>query len=159
MRTTVPARTAAGLRKAEVFNAVFPVGALVAVRRVPGEPATWDRVFAPAYARGDDAMVELASSLIPVDSDIVFAFQPGLADAARPNAEPVHAVPQPTAGWATTRAQLAALLLAFTLGAAVVVLLAVSTDPRRHAPAAGLDCDAPAADLPTFYTGANHERT
>lgn len=149
MRTTVPARTAAGLRKAEVFNAVFPVGALVAVRRVPGEPATWDRVFAPAYARGDDAMVELASSLIPVDSDIVFAFQPGLADAARPNAEPVHAVPQPTAGWATTRAQLAALLLAFTFGAAVVVLLAVSTEPARIPPARVIyDCTPAAAEPP-----------
>ena len=64
---------------------------------------------------------------------------------------PPDAPPRPT-GWAHSRAQLAALLLAFTLGAAVVVLLAVSTDPRRHAPAAGLDCDAPAADLPTLHS-------
>lgn len=76
MRTTEHPRAIVGQRKAEVFNARYTVGDLIAVRRVPGEPATWDRVFAPAYGMGDAAMVELASSLVPVDTDIVFTYDP-----------------------------------------------------------------------------------
>lgn len=75
MRANHP-RSEFGRRKAELFNERFALGELVAVRRIPGEPASWDRVFAPAYGAGDGAMVELASSRMPVDTDIVFSLTP-----------------------------------------------------------------------------------
>lgn len=80
MNRTHHPRSAFGERKAALFNERFPIGDLVAVRRAPGEPATWDRVFAPAYGAGDGAMVELASSLVPVDTDLIFAFEPATMD-------------------------------------------------------------------------------
>ena len=125
-------------RKARIFNERFRHGDAVMHRLTPGGIAQLDRVYGAAFVQGGESVVELAGRAGVVPTDRLFA-------------PPPDAPPRPT-GWAHSRAQLAALLLAFTLGAAVVVLLAVSTDPGHRAPAAGLDCDAPAADLPTLHS-------
>lgn len=136
MRTQHP-RPIVGQRKAELFNQRFPLGGLVAVRRTPGEPATWDRVFAPAYGAGDCAVVELASSLIPVDTDLVFACPPDLVE------------PTPVVATLSTTAErnFGRLVLAFVLGAAAAVLLALAVPPAPAAvsDATGADCDIPAS--------------
>lgn len=136
MRTHHP-RPIVGQHKAEQFNARFEVGCLVAVRRVPGEPATWDRVFAPAYGAGDCAVVELSSSLVPVDTDLVFACPPELVEAT-----PVVATLE-----ATPENSLGRLVLAFILGAAAAVLLALAVPPApaEVSDALGADCDTPAS--------------
>lgn len=125
-------------RKARIFNERFRHGDAVMHRLTPGGIAQFDRVYGAAFVQGGESVVELAGRAGVVPTDRLFA-------------PPPDAPPRPT-GWAHSRAQLAALLLAFTLGAALVVLLAVSTDPGHRAPAAGLDCDAPAADLPTLHS-------
>ena len=120
-------------RKANVFNQRFKRGDAVMHRLTPGGIAQFDRIYGAAFVQDGDSVVELAGRAGVVPTDRLFA-------------PPPDAPPRPT-GWAHSRAQ-----LAFTLGAAVVVLLAVSTDPGHRAPAAGLDCDAPAADLPTLHS-------
>lgn len=134
MRTEHP-RAILGVNKAILFNQRFELGSLVAVRRTPGEPASWDRVFAPAYGAGDHAMVELASSLIPVDTDLVFPCPPALLADTAPAAA---TEPSPT--------PFARLVLAFVLGAAAAVLLALSVPaaPAASYGVIGADCDAPA---------------
>ena len=134
MRTEHP-RTILGVNKAILFNQRFELGALVAVRRTPGEPASWDRVFAPAYGAGDHAMVELSSSLIPVDTDLVFPCPTALLDDAAQASAPE---PGPT--------PFARLVLAFVLGAAAAVVLALSVPaaPAASYGVIGADCDAPA---------------
>lgn len=125
-------RQVVGMHKAILFNERFEIGALVAVRRTPGEPAGWDRVFASAYGAGDCAMVELASSLIPVDTDLVFdcpADLPGMHEEVQPHRD---------TAWAQ-------LVLAFVLGAAAMVLLALVSP---HAPAAAVT-EAVGADMCT----------
>lgn len=133
MRTEHP-RAINGQRQAALFNELFHVGDLVAVRRTPGEPATWDRIFAPAYGFGDGAVVELAGSLVPVDTDLVFTCPAGLPDA--PADHPAVPIDRSTA-WAK-------LVLAFVLGAAAAVLLAIVTPPAPAfvTDATGADCDA-----------------
>ena len=136
MRTNHP-HAIFGERKAVLFNDQHPVGALVAVRRTPGEPATWDRVFAPAYGFGDAAMVELASSRLPVDCDVVFSFEPGLG-----NTEPSAGMQRcPEA----RRLRAWVLAMAFSLGAAAAVLLALAVPPARGTPPSHtvIDCDEP----------------
>lgn len=137
MRTHHP-RPIIGTNKAILFNERFAPGALVAVRRTPGEPASWDRVFAPAYGAGDFAMVELASSLIPVDTDLVFSCPTALLDDAAQASAPE---PSPTS--------FARLVLAFVLGAAAAVLLALSVPaaPATSYGVIGADCDAPATHV------------
>lgn len=127
MRAAHP-RTHVGQRKAELFNERFELGALVAVRRVPGEPASWDRVFAPAYGWGDGAMVELASSRLPVDTDLVFALEPGLsiAQAANLHAEYHGDNAQAELLVAPARYSAWALACAFVLGAAAAVIFALA---------------------------------
>lgn len=129
MRTEQP-REVVGQHKAILFNERFQPGDLVAVRRTPGEPAGWDRVFAAAYGAGDCAMVELASSLIPVDTDLVFDCPADFPD--------THEQVQPHGD--TTWAP---LVLAFVLGAAAMVLLALVFP---HAPAAAVT-EAVGADM------------
>lgn len=133
MRTEHP-RAILGVNKAILFNQRFELGALVAVRRTPGEPASWDRVFAPAYGAGDHAMVELASSLIPVDTDLVFPCPPALLADTAPAAA---TEPSPT--------PFARLVLAFVLGAAAAVLLALSVPaaPAASYGSIGADCESP----------------
>lgn len=129
MRTEHP-RQVVGMHKAVLFNERFQVGDLVAVRRTPGEPAGWDRVFAPAYGAGDCAMVELASSLIPVDTDVVFDCPTDFPDA-----------PSETSCRETSWGK---LTLAFVLGAASAVLLALVAPQAPAAAvteAVGADCD------------------
>lgn len=121
MRAINP-RSSFGQRKADLFNERFAVGSLVAVRRTPGEPATWDRVFAPAYGAGDGAMVELASSLKPVDTDIVMAMEPAIERCPEARSTKV---------WA--------LACAYALGFATAVILALvqpvrTTTPTLHVP-------------------------
>ncbi len=125
-------RAAFGVRKAELFNEAHPVGELVAVRRTPGEPAAWDRVFAPAYGYGDGAMVELASSRLPVDCDVVFAFEPGLGNAESAANRPA-AAPQRCAEARRLRAW--ALVCAYVLGFASAVALALVQPVRGATPA------------------------
>ena len=134
MRTHHP-RPIIGTNKAILFNERFAPGSLVAVRRTPGEPASWDRVFAPAYAAaGDSAMVELASSLVPVDTDLVFACPPEIVSTA-----PVDAAIDPVV------TPFSRLVLAFVAGAPAAVLLALSVQPAPAAVSAvGADCDMPA---------------
>lgn len=141
MRTHHP-RPIVGQRKAELFNQRFPLGGLVAVRRTPGEPATWDRVFAPAYGAGDCAMVELASSLIPVDTDLVFACPPELVEPT-PVVATLSTTAEQTIKWRHSFYQ----ILAFILGAAAAVLLALAVPPAPAAvsDATGADCDIPAS--------------
>ncbi|MBS0367606.1 MAG: hypothetical protein JSS57_00230 [Proteobacteria bacterium] len=127
-------RQVVGQHKAILFNERFQPGALVAVRRTPGDPPSWDRVFAPAYGAGDCAMVELASSLIPVDTDLVFdcpADLPGMHEQEQEQ-------PHRDTAWAQ-------LVLAFVLGAAAMVLLALVFP---HAPAAAVT-EAVGADMCT----------
>jgi len=121
-------------RKARIFNERYRRGDAVMHQLTPGGVAQFDRVYGAAFVQNGESVVELAGRAGVVPTDRLFA----------PPPEPA---PRPT-GWAHSRAQLAALLLAFTLGGASVVLLAVSTDPRR-----GADCDAPAAELPTYHGG------
>lgn len=137
MRTHHP-RPIIGTNKAILFNERFAPGSLVAVRRTPGEPASWDRVFAPAYGAGDHAMVELSSSLIPVDTDLVFPCPTALLDDAAQASAPE---PGPT--------PFARLVLAFVLGAAAAVLLALSVPaaPAASYGVIGADCDAPATHV------------
>lgn len=133
MRANHP-RAAFGERKAALFNERHPVGELVAVRRTPGEPATWDRVFAPAYGYGDAAMVELASSRLPVDCDVVFAFEPGLG-----NAEQTGSAQRcPEAG----RLRAWAVVCAYVLGFATAVALALVQPVRGTTPAAQTTVEA-----------------
>ncbi|MDD3328322.1 MAG: hypothetical protein PHW25_14665 [Zoogloea sp.] len=120
-------------RKAHIFNERFRRGDAVMHRLTPGGIAQFDRVYGAAFVQNGESVVELAGRAGVVPTDRLFS-----------------PPPRPT-GWAHSRAQLAALLLAFTLGAAVVVLLAVSTDPSHRAQAAGLDCDAPAVEAPTNH--------
>jgi len=144
MRANHP-RAAFGERKAALFNERHPVGELVAVRRTPGEPATWDRVFAPAYGFGDGAMVELASSRLPVDCDVVFAFEPGLGNAELTGGAQRCPEARRLRAWV--------LAAAFTLGAAAAVLLALAVPPKQATPPSHIviDCDEPATvELPTY---------
>lgn len=135
MRTNHP-RTIVGQRKAGLFNERYPVGALVAVRRTPGDPATWDRVFAPAYGLGDAAMVELASSRLPVDCDVVFSFEPGLGNAELTGGAQRCGEVRRHRGWV--------LAAAFALGSAATVLLALAVPPERSTPIhIVIDCDEP----------------
>lgn len=130
MRTEHP-RPIVGAYKAALFNDHFEIGELVAVRRTPGEPASWDRIFAPAYGAGDCAMVELASSLIPVDTDVVFTCPAGFPDSHQEQADR-------STSWSQ-------LVLAFVLGAAAAVLLAIVAPPAPASAATeavGADCDA-----------------
>lgn len=128
MRTSMN-HSDAGQRKAAVFNERFPVGTLVAVRRVPGEAASWDRIFAPAYPWGDDAVVELASSLMPVDTDIVISMDtaPAVAwqEAARAYEETPPRCPE------ARRINAWPVACGFVLGIATAVLLAFSQPVPR----------------------------
>lgn len=128
MRANHP-RPEFGRRKAELFNERFAVGELVAVRRVPGEPATWDRVFAPAYGAGDGAMVELASSLTPVDTDIVISMDPAPVVAWQEAAKAYDETPPrcPEA----RRINAWPVACGFVLGIATAVLLAFSQPAPR----------------------------
>lgn len=134
MRTAHP-RAHVGQRKAELFNERFELGTLVAVRRVPGEPASWDRVFAPAYGWGDGAMVELASSRLPVDTDLVFAFDPRLTDsqAAHLCADYHGADAQAKLFVTPARYSAWALACAFVLGAAAAVIVALAQPVKADA--------------------------
>ena len=146
MRANHP-RSEFGRRKAELFNERFALGDLVAVRRVPGEPATWDRVFAPAYGAGDGAMVELASSLVPVDTDIVFDGGLRIFDAQIEALKAFNAAGSPAQGENPgdyTRVSIRSsgwmIVCAFVLGFAAAVLLAFvqpvrSAMPASYAPA------------------------
>lgn len=134
MRANHP-RSEFGRRKATLFNERFAPGDLVAVRRVPGEPATWDRVFAPAYGAGDGAMVELASSLVPVDTDIVMQFDL-LADSARRDASQAYdSAPEAYTYRCPADVRWWVIALAFVLGFAAAVLLALVTPVRSATPA------------------------
>lgn len=124
-------------RKARLFNEQFRRGDAVMYRLTPGGIAQLDRVYGAAFVEGGESVVELAGRAGVVPTDRLFAV-------------PAETRPRPTIGWAERRRQALALALAAVLGGALVVLLAVSTDPGRHA-AAGLDCDAPAADVPTHH--------
>ena len=140
MRTQHP-RSAFGERKAELFNERFALGDLVAVRRVPGEPATWDRVFAPAYGAGDGAMVELASSLVPVDTDIVMQLDlPPPGDTRREASQAYDGATEAYTYHFTADVRWWVIALAFVLGFAAAVLLALvqpvrSATPASYAPA------------------------
>ena len=136
MRTVHP-RADFGIRKAELFNERFKTGDLVAVRRVPGEPATWDRIFSPAYGAGDAAMVELASSLVPVDTDTVFVFEKDGMGAAQPEVARMFfdVDPQPTCCREPRNFNAWVIACAFLLGFASAVLLAFSHPTRSTAPA------------------------
>lgn len=124
-------------RKARLFNEQFKRGDAVMHRLTPGGVAQQDRVYGAAYVLGSESVVELAGRAGVVPTDRLFAV-------------PAPA-PRPTLAWAQRRHQMLALALAAVLGGAVVVLLAVATDPGRRAQAADLDCDAPAAvELPTY---------
>lgn len=137
MRTQHP-RSEFGIRKAELFNHRFQPGDLVAVRRVPGEPASWDRIFAPAYGAGDAAMVELASSLIPVDTDVVMRLDTHPDDARR-EASQAYGTPEMCTYHFSANVRWWVIALAFVLGFAAAVLLALvqpvhSTTPASFAP-------------------------
>lgn len=139
-------------RKAQAFNARYRRGDAVMHRLTPGGIAQFDRVYGAAFVQNGESVVELAGRAGVVPTDRLFS-------------PPDDQQSRPTLRWARRRAYALALALAFTFGAAVVVLLAVSTEPARVPPAQVIyDCtpaaaEPPAADLPTFYTGANHERT
>lgn len=125
-------------RKARLFNEQFTRGDAVMHRLTPGGVAQQDRVYGAAFVHEGESVVELAGRAGVVPTDRLFAV-------------PAEAPARPTLAWAQRRRQALALALAAVLGGAVVVLLAVATDPGRRAQAAGLDCDAPAAiELPTY---------
>ena len=127
-------------RKAQLFNEQFQRGDAVMHRLTPGGVAQQDRVYGAAFVLDGESVVELAGRAGLVPTDRLLAMPAGAQMPARP-----------TLAWAQRRRQALALALAAVLGGAVVVLLAVATDPGRRAQAAGLDCDAPAAiELPTY---------
>ena len=127
-------------RKARLFNEQFKRGDAVMHRLTPGGVAQQDRVYGAAFVQDGESVVELAGRTGLVPTDRLFAVP---AEAQAPA--------RPTLAWAQRRHQALALAMAAVLGGAVVVLLAVSTDPGHRLPATGLDCDAPAAvELPTY---------
>lgn len=127
-------------RKAHLFNEQFKRGDAVMHRLTPGGVVQQDRVYGAAFVQDGESVVELAGRAGVVPTDRLFAVPAEMQAPARP-----------TLSWAQRRRQALALALAAVLGGAVVVLLAVATDPGRRAQAAGLDCDAPAAvELPTY---------
>lgn len=127
-------RSEFGIRKAELFNERFKTGDLVAVRRVPGEPASWDRVFAPAYGAGDAAMVELAGSLVPVDTDVVMRLDTRPGDSQREASQACGATEAYTYHF-SANVRWWVIALAFVLGFAAAVLLALIQPVRSATPA------------------------
>lgn len=123
-------------RKARVFNERFRRGDAVLHRLTPGGAAQWDRVYSAAFVHNGESVVELAGRAGVVPTDRLFAAPP-------------DSCPPALGDWASRRGRALRYALAAVLGGALVVLLALSTEPARSAPARVIyDCDSAPAEPP-----------
>jgi hypothetical protein len=130
---SIDTKTRLAARRVAVFNVRFRPGAAVMYIPGVGEEPKWDRVYSPAWVQAGRSVVHLAGRECPVDTDACYSPP---AEAA-----PVRCMEPRLRVWQ--------VVLAFVLGMAASVLLALAVPPAKAVAPEHIviECDEPGESL------------